>query len=266
MSHDNQWIEKVARGRALVSEINDRKWELGDLANEVVPAAANGVHNDGLLGEFASEIGITVDTLRKYRMVATSWPAGKRFPAQTWTTHMTLAAHPDRFDIIAERTWTYNSLSDRLGRLPNPSRVNRETGEILDDLTPSQVADAIKADPAIASTAAAALRDSGYNEPAPEVSDFQLKARHADEVAEAESKSRTALRFIQVDGDLAKAAHHIKAAAKEARDVDFTDEERELLEVSIRTIRRLLDFMENGPDGWSETDWDAELAKMAGGL
>lgn len=137
VSHDNSWNDQIARGRRLVSEIGDRKWELGDLANEVCAAGANGVHNDDLLGKFASGIGITPSSLREYRRVAAAWPAATRVAAQTWTTHRILSDDEARFEIIAEQTWTYNSLSERLGRLPNPSRVNRGTGEIIREPEPT---------------------------------------------------------------------------------------------------------------------------------
>lgn len=127
MSHDNQWNEKVQRGRALVTEINDRKWELGDLANEVCPAGTPGAH-DERLGQFADEIGVSRQTLNEYRTVAAAWGPSARAEGQTYTTHRMLAARDDRFDIIAEQTWTYNSLSDRLGRLPNPSRAMSPAG------------------------------------------------------------------------------------------------------------------------------------------
>lgn len=166
MSHDNAWNEKVERGRRLVSEINDHKWELGDLANEVCPSTQTTAHDDRI-AKFADEIGLPMNTLRKYRMVSAAWPLGTRVPRQTWTTHRLLAAQDDRFDIIAEQSWTYNSLSDRLGRLPNPSRVNRETGEILADLTPAQVHQAIKRDPAIAQQARKALDERYDDSPKP---------------------------------------------------------------------------------------------------
>lgn len=130
VSHDKVWQDQIERGKRLVSEIGDRKWELGDLANEVCAAGASGAH-DQRLDEFASKIGITGSALRSYRTVAAAWPPSTRVEGQTFTTHKTLAAHEDRFEIIAERVWTYNSLSERLGRLPNPSRVNRDTGEVI---------------------------------------------------------------------------------------------------------------------------------------
>ena len=122
MSHTANWNEKVARGRRLVTEINDRKWELGDLANEVCPAGPHGAHDD-VLRDFADEIGVSRASLHTYRYVAAQWPDVTRVTSQTYTTHKMLAAREDRHEIIAEQVWTYNSLSIRLDRKPNPSRV-----------------------------------------------------------------------------------------------------------------------------------------------
>lgn len=159
MTHSKTWDDKVARGKRLVAEIGDRKWELGDLANEVCPAGANGAHDDRLR-KFADEIGLNPATLNGYRSVAAAWRPSARAEGQTWTTHARLAGRDDRFEIIAEQTWTYNSLYERLGRLPNPSRVNRETGEIEESTpSPQVVREAIKSDPKIASAADQALEE-----------------------------------------------------------------------------------------------------------
>ena len=168
MSHDKEWDEKdVELGRQLVAAQEDAAWALGDLANKVCPAGPTGIYDEGRLQTFADTIGASRTSLLAYRRVAAAWPASTRVEAQTFTTHKMLAAHPDRFEILAEQTWTYNSLADRLGRLPNPSRVNRETGEILDDLTPAQVHQAIKRDPAIAQQARKALDERYDDSPKP---------------------------------------------------------------------------------------------------
>lgn len=122
MSQTDEWKASVDRGRRLVAAIGDSKWELGDLANEVCASSGTTNGHDDRLARFADEIGINVNTLRGYRAVAAAWPLDARASSQTWTTHARLGTRDDRFDIIAEQTWTYNSLSERLGRLPNPSR------------------------------------------------------------------------------------------------------------------------------------------------
>lgn len=287
MSHENQWDEKVARGRALVTEINDRKWELGDLANEVCPATGNGVRNDDTLGKFADEIGLTRESLKKYRYVAARWAAGTRVPAQTWTTHRMLAERDDRFDVIAEQTWTYNSLSDRLGRLPNPSR-QREP-QVADH---EAMVEAIRANPETAKAAAAALnyaepqvkreafqRLSGDREVTEDASTrmvastnlekasadsrFAGKAAQKKEQREAEAKSRHTLRFLDADMHLGSAVAHLRDAIKEMESVAFSDEERDLLAVRMTSLTRLATVVENIVAGAS-VDWDAELANLGG--
>ena len=244
MSNDS-WSEKVERGRALVSEINDRKWELGDLAVEVCPAGSNGIHNDGVLEKFATEIGIAVRTLRVYRLTSAAWPADTRVSAQTWTTHRDLMARDDRFDIIAEQTWTYNSLNARLGRLPNPSRVNKDTGEIVETPTAGAVREAIKADPTIAREAMKAL-DQRYDESpkpiAPRPSTTQDDG--ADLVWEFRNLHKGVDRIVQLVND-GKAV--------------VSDSTRDSILREVKWLRTALGYIE---DGVASDDLAAELASF----
>lgn len=262
MSHDNQWNEKVQRGRALVTEINDRKWELGDLANEVAPAGANGVHNDDVLGAFADEIGVSRQTLHTYRYVSTQWPAVARATAQTWTTHKMLAAREDRFDIIAEQTWTYNSLSDRLGRLPNPSRVNKDTGEIDGPApTPTQIQAAL-ADPAVAEQVFKDRRTGAAASRAMQANDDEAAARvDADPSVR---KAKNAERVSEFQHELTKATKALHDSVRALASTTLNSDDVDAATHELRLIRAAADLVDHSLTS-SDLDLDAELAAILSG-
>lgn len=288
VSHDNTWDEKVKRGRALVTEINDRKWELGDLANEVCPASGDGVHNDDVLGRFADEIGISRQSLHTYRYVAAQWPAVTRVTAQTHTTHKMLAAREDRHEIIAEQVWTYNSLSERLGRLPNPSRISEaqqagfDEGQTADEVQAEAMVEAIRTNPDIALAAARALthadpiakqeahrrlaQDADVAEkPTVEDSDWQKRHQEAEARDLRDRLSRGGLRFSSADGYLIAAKVRLKNAIGEIHEASLTDEHRDLLRDRLAEVEGLVNLLRNEIDGKADVDWDAELASLMGG-
>lgn len=72
------------------------QWAIGDWAIKVTVEKKYG---DGTLAQFASDIGMEFDTVRRYRDVAKAWPENARRPAHS--VGMALAAHPDRVAILA---------------------------------------------------------------------------------------------------------------------------------------------------------------------
>lgn len=287
VSHDINWDEKVQRGRALVTEINDRKWELGDLANEVAPASTVGVSNDGLVQRFADEIGVSANTLREYRRVSAAWANATRVAFQTWTTHRMLAEREDRFAIIAEQTWTYNSLSERLGRLPNPSRISDaqqagfDAGQTADEIEADAMVEAIRTNPEIALAAARALthadpvakqeahrrlaHDADVAEKPKVDDDWADRAKASEERELRDRLSRGGLRYASADGYLVAAKQRIKNAISEIHEADLEDEHRDLLRDRVVEIERLVSMMRNEIDGNVAVDWDAEMASLMGG-
>lgn len=243
VSHDTTWDEKVKRGRALVTEINDRKWELGDLANEVAPATPPGAHN-ATLWQFASEIGVKPSTLNEYRLISKAWAPSTRVLGQTWQTHRMLAAHADRHEIIAEQVWTYNSLSERLGRQPNPTRnitVDRDTGEIITGKpTVEQVREAIKADPTIERAARKALDEKYEAAPKPIVkADPSVQDDAVDLVNEFRRLHIGVDRIVQL-------VNEGKTVSSEAA--------REAILREIGWLRTALGYIENGVESDSLAD------------
>lgn len=288
MSHATNWNEKVQRGRRLVTEINDRKWELGDLANEVCPAVSVGTTDNGRLWEFADEIGISPSALHNYRHVATQWPIVTRVTNQTWTTHRMLATRDDRHEIIAEQVWTYNSLSERLGTKPNPSRVKPDPepeveGRATSGL-PSMLSEALASDesrealmrtPEVRRVAREAISD-------PEVARGIFKDRTTAAAAsramqsnedEAETKVgedpsvkrfKNAERQADFQHALTKATVSLHQAARAMSSVKLSDEQREEARYEIEQIRTALSWVEDHLS-FTGRSMDEELAALLGG-
>jgi hypothetical protein len=77
-----------------------------------------------------------------------------------------------------------------------------------------------------------------------------------------EKRQRHTARFIQADGRLGRAKQEIRRATEEARNVEFSDEEQDLLNERIEEIRRELGVAELAIRNTTEIDWDAEFAKL----
>lgn len=94
-------------------------------------------------------------------------------------------------------------------------------------------------------------------------SDFASKAAHADEQEEAASKGRSDIRFISVDGYLREAVVKVRSAVNEMDGVTFSDEERDLLNIRLVELARLVEAAQTDLTSGG-VDWDAELAKIGG--
>lgn len=92
----------------------------------------------------------------------------------------------------------------------------------------------------------------------------KIKARHeeAERRFREEQKQRHRAVFVDVDTTLSKARRLIKEAFANQQDVEFTEEEVELLQREIEAIRGLLRLFDSALTGGSGTDWDAELARL----
>lgn len=279
----NTWNESVKRGKALMSQIGMNKWELGDLTIKECPANDPSIKDGGRLEKFADEIGISVGALRKYRTVAAAWPAGNRFPAQTWTTHMELAGQPDREQIMAEQTWTRNALRERLGQHPYPARVNYETGEIEEgdrEITEVNFVDTLKdASPEVKrevftslaeddevtddnrtrGKAERKLEDANRRSPLVQSAQRQRKA------SEAAGKKSGRWRFSAINRALSKAKRLIKDAQNEADGSNLDDEHREFLTADVADLKNMLDRLQLTVDATASPDWNAGLQEIIEG-
>lgn len=242
------WSASVTRGRKLVGQIGRSKWELGDLANEVCPAVPS-VHTGGTLEQFAAEIGLTHSALREYRQVAKAWPASARAEAQTWTTHRELAEHEDRYRIIAEQQWTYNALSERLGRLPQPSRSTPDGGprpEPAEDELLAQIRTGIRSNPTLARAARKAL-DEQWHERYENNTVLVSQHPHAQPVE-----------LVYEFRRLHRSVDSIIALVIEGKAI-VSDSEREAVLREVQWLRTALGYIE---DGVAANSLDKALAQM----
>lgn len=88
----------------------------------------------------------------------------------------------------------------------------------------------------------------------------ELAARQRRERAQARST-----RYLSVEGHLAGAQRRLRQAMDEAVNVEFSDEEMELLRTTIDQIKALLRLLDLRMAGEADVDWDAELAGLNGG-
>jgi hypothetical protein len=76
-----------------------------------------------------------------------------------------------------------------------------------------------------------------------------------------QAKKHTAV-FMSVDSRLSTARQEVKKAITELTDVEFSDEEVELLEREYEAVQGMLRLFGKALTGDSGTDWDAELADL----
>lgn len=112
--------------------------------------------------------------------------------------------------------------------------------------------------------AAAERRGTTVEEEIPRAAVSHHRTREYAAKQRAEHKKRHTMRYIEMEGHLAAAKQRLNDALKCAQDVDFDDEEAELIADSIRNVSALLRLLDARFVGTSGTDWDAELARIGG--
>jgi len=93
--------------------------------------------------------------------------------------------------------------------------------------------------------------------------DWRAKARKAAEREQDEKKKAHGLRYIEIEGHVGAAMQRLRKILDAADDVQFTDEERELLTESLGKMRALLNLIDLRIAGETNIDWDAEFEKLA---
>lgn len=122
------WAELVDAGRRAAENLSESKWELGDLANQVLPVGAVNRWDEtsawDVLLDFAAEIGVEFHTLRSYRQVAAAWAPEERSPELSFTAHRELMRADDpvavKEELLAKtppngKTWTKSAIQEHLG-------------------------------------------------------------------------------------------------------------------------------------------------------
>jgi hypothetical protein len=87
----------------------------------------------------------------------------------------------------------------------------------------------------------------------------QDASRDAEDRNRAEQRKRHTPMFMEADGRLSKARRELKKALDAAREVEFSDEEVELLVRQGEAARDMASLFIAAVSGDSGTDWDAEL-------
>ena len=90
----------------------------------------------------------------------------------------------------------------------------------------------------------------------------RAQSKKAGKAHAEERKSRSSLRFVEVEGDLAGAKKKLADALRHAEDVEFTDDEMTLLRDTIANVRTLLNLIDMRLAGTPDIDWDKELATL----
>ena len=94
------------------------------------------------------------------------------------------------------------------------------------------------------------------------VAEQRAKSKKADENLTKKRKERHSLRYVEIEGHLAGAKKKLTEALRDSENVDFSEEEMELLREAIRIIKGLLAFIDVRFGGASGNDWDTELAAL----
>jgi hypothetical protein len=113
--------EAVRRGKELVAQEGDIKWQLGDLALTVAPMGERTGPNGSTepLARFAEDIGVEFSTLQGYRQVAAAWEFDARASNTPWTVHRILLNHQDLLKPHMTVTQASNALGHKnIARAP----------------------------------------------------------------------------------------------------------------------------------------------------
>lgn len=104
-------------------------------------------------------------------------------------------------------------------------------------------------------------------DPVEEAREIAARHRKTNEMTKrhrAEDVARRSLRFVSIEGKLARAKTFVMEALAEAEDVKFNDEEMELMRATIANLKALLNLIDLRMAGAPDIDWDAEMATLTG--
>lgn len=102
-------------------------------------------------------------------------------------------------------------------------------------------------------------------EEAPIVAEWIVKTEEAGKQVSSERKERLGLRFVEMEGKLDKVKRELVSAVRLAQDIEWGEEETELLTHTLDNIKALLHLIDTALVGSADVDWDAELAKLSEG-
>lgn len=121
------WEDVISDGLTAREAKDSSQWILGDLAVEVEKLFP------GRLDEFGSKIGVSKETLRRYKVVSLAWPPEKRLPFLSHRHHQILAGRKDRYEWIEkahDNEWSCERLGVELKKQEGKWEENMELKRI----------------------------------------------------------------------------------------------------------------------------------------
>lgn len=95
------------------------------------------------------------------------------------------------------------------------------------------------------------------------VAQHREKARQAERIERQDRAKMHTAEFLRIEAELGKAARSLRSAF-EMGEERLSQEERDLLMVTLGNVRSLLGLIEMRFTGAADVDWDAELARLGG--
>lgn len=92
--------------------------------------------------------------------------------------------------------------------------------------------------------------------------EIEQQAEEAKKKQKRERKRKHNLRYVEIEGKLGKMKEIGRQILNVSHDVEFDEEEQELLRHSLSGVKAVLELISLRLDGATDVDWDAELAKI----
>jgi hypothetical protein len=108
-------------------------------------------------------------------------------------------------------------------------------------------------------------RGTTIEEETAKAADWIVKSEQVTEKAKDERKQRLGLRFIELEEVLQRMRREGVKAVNLASEIEWGDEERELLSATLVNVKALIELTNLALVGAADVDWDSELASLEGG-
>ncbi len=92
--------------------------------------------------------------------------------------------------------------------------------------------------------------------------EWREKARATAKREADDRKAKSTLRFVEIEGHVGAAMQRLRKILQAADDVQFSDEEKELIAEALGKLRALLGLIDMRIAGETQVDWDAEFEKL----
>lgn len=295
-----EWLEYVHRARRIVRTKSASNFDLGDMLNEMLEGRPRGGGEiSRILSLFAKQIRLKESTLVMYRYVARAWPAHERRVDIPWSVHQTLAAAPDRFQLLREEpsddldpldrgVWHEDAARRARHSLPavpanaderieTAKRLLRDTSEAAEAIT--QLADRTEVlkqaveDPRFRR----AIRDANRDRAQRLEAETELSRGAGDRlvgqdehpfreelVSPTVSYRETPSAVLRILGQCTSFCVSMQNAVVLAQEELLTTEEEEAVLDSVKKVRAVCDWCEHVVTT-GQTDMDDELARLLGG-